>query len=110
VPVNFPKYRLRTTYRKALAGKEIPQAVEGWVEVRKSSIRVVVRQHDFPKCYRLRSEGPPAYEEGSAEGEQQVYHAGLGAQAEGENRPGDERRESQQESGEHDVSPRWCVG
>jgi hypothetical protein len=33
-----------------------------------------------------------------------VYHAGLGTQAEGQNRPGDERRESQQESGEHDVS------
>ena len=50
---------------------------EGGVEVSKPSIRVVVRQHDFPKCYRLGPEGPPAYEEGGAEREQQVHGAGV---------------------------------
>ena len=110
MPITFPKYWLRIVARKSLSGKRIPRVSEGRVEVQKPPIRVVVRQHDFPKCYRLGPEGPPAYQEGGAEGEQQVHGAGLGPHAEGEYCPPDERCESQQESGEHVRSPRWCIG
>ena len=110
VPITIPKYSPRTVACKSLAGNGISLASEGAVEVSKPPIRVVDRQHDFPKCYRLGPEGPPAYEEGRAEREQQVHGAGLGPHAEGEHGPHDERCEGQQESGEHVQSPRWCVG
>ena len=110
MPITIPKYSPRTDTCKSLAGNAIPLVCEGGVEGSKPPIRVVDRQHDFPKCYRLGPEGPPAYEEGSAEREQQVHGAGLGPHPEGEHRPSDERCESQQESGKHVRSPRWCVG
>ena len=110
MPITIPKYSPRTLTCKSLAGKGIPLFSESRVGVSKSPIRVVVRQHDFTECYRLGPQGPPAHEEGSAERQQQVHGAGLGPHPEGEHRPSDERCESQQESGKHVRSPRWCVG
>ena len=107
MPTPLVKYCAGTKGCKSLAAKRIP----GWAgpagRTAGGPPRVVVRQHGFTRRYsrasgapRLGPEGPPANQEGRAQGQQQVHGSRLGSHAEGEYSPCDEGGESQQK-GEH---------